>query len=170
MSLQPIDMLKRLASGVTPDGKRARRSNAPFETQSFADLLLESSRPVRATGRLVFTDPGLELELDDEEMDKLALALDRAEAQYMESLLAITSEGMLIVDVAERTIRSADDAPGEDLVSGIDGAVVLGGLKDDSDDDRETSEAVARNLRTLGSASPVRFIAQMATKRDTHSG
>jgi len=163
LSLQPIDMLRRLAAGVTPDGKRARRSNAPFETRSFADLLLESSRPVRASGRPVRTDQDVEIELDDDEMEKLALALDRAEAQFMGSLLAISSSGVLIVDVAERTIRSADDAPGDELVTGIDGAVVLGGLGDDSAGDREVAEAVARGLRTLGNASPVRLIASGAT-------
>ena len=172
MSLQPIDMLRRLASGVTPDSRRTRRASAPFESRSFADLMIESAKPVCPSGRPVRNGPDLDedFELSDEERERLSLALDRAEAQFMESLLAVTSEGVLVVDVEERTIRRAEDAPGDELFSGIDGAVVVGGLGGGDSDERADAEGVARGLRTLGSASLVRVLAQRDAKRDTPAG
>ncbi|MEQ9616914.1 MAG: hypothetical protein RLN60_02645 [Phycisphaerales bacterium] len=169
MPLQPIDMLRRLASGVTPDGRRAKRASAPFESRSFADLLTESSRPVRPTGRAILEHAELdeEFELDEDERERLSFALDRAEAQFMESLLAISSAGVLVVDVNERTIRRAEDAPDDELFTGIDGAVVIGGLNPKETDTAERAEHMARRLRTLGSASLLRVLSQEPTERDT---
>jgi len=158
-----IDMLRRLASGITPDGLRPRKASKPFESLSFTELFADASRPVRASGRPVHSAADIETEFDDELLEKIGFALDRAEAQGLENILAITGSGVLMVDVHERTIRSAEAAPGEDLLTGIDGAVVLGGIRSDGEAESDagpTSEEVARGLRRLGSASLMRVLAQ----------
>ena len=100
------------------------------------------------------------MELDDETREAVSFALDRAEAKSIGRLLAVTGAGVLVLDVPTRTVRSAESAPDEEVMGGIDGAVVLGGLSDGSQSRGATSDEMARGLRRLSSASLVRVLAQ----------
>jgi len=166
MSLHTIDMIRRLASGVRPDGGRASRGRRPFEALSFAELLGESARDVRPSGRPLRLGPGVEAELDDDLRDRLGLALDRAEAQFVERLMAVTDAGVMVLDVRERTVRSVESSPGDGVTAGIDGAVVLGGPGGGSEEAGASAEELARGLRRVGSASLSRVLAAHERQKD----
>ena len=160
MALHTVDMIRRLASGVRPDGGRPSKGTRPFETLGFDALLMDAARDVRPTGRPVHLGAGLEFDLNEEEASGLSLALDRAEAKGVEQLLALTARGVMVLDVHERTIRSLDDASDDDVRTGIDGAVVLGGIGGGDEPKGASAEDLARGLRRYGSASLVRVLAQ----------
>lgn len=160
MALHTVDMIRRLASGVRPDGGRVKKGDRPFESRSFAELLGDTSRDVRPSGRPVHVAPDVELELEDEQEERLAFALDRAEARFVERLMAVTSQGVMVLDVLTRTVRSVDENPDDEVMAGIDGAVVLGGLGNNENERGPSSEELARGLRRVGSASLVRVLAQ----------
>ncbi len=160
MALHSIDMFRRLGSGVRPDGARPKPGTRPFESLSFSQMLSGLGGESRPSGRPVHLPDEIELDLDDETREAVSFALDRAEAKNIERLLAVTGAGVLVLDVPTRTVRSAESAPDDEVMSGIDGAVVLGGLAEGSEPRGATSEEMARGLRRLGSASLVRVLAQ----------
>ena len=166
MSLHTIDMIRRLASGVRPDGGRASRGKQPFEARSFSELLGDTAHDVRPSGRPLHVGSDVDAELDEDLRDRLGFALDRAEAQFVERLMAVTDAGVMVLDVPARTVRSVDPSPDDGVMAGLDGAVVLGGLGGGGGDNGASAEELARGLRRVGSASLSRVLAAQEREKD----
>lgn len=110
MPLAPIDMLRRLGSGVRPGA-------GPAHGPLFADLTLQAQRAI-AQGRPIRVAPSLaDIAVSDRRLQQMTIAADAAESAGARTLLAMSTEGAYVIDLATRTIdrarqaRSAEPAP-----------------------------------------------------------
>jgi len=132
MSNDPAIMLRQLGQGgranaaqLTPVAPAAPAGGV--QAGEFADLLrrardgsLSSNRPVT-----VADDAGLKL--SEDQLARLALAADRAEAAGLRKVLVTIDEQRVILDIPQRTVLSAAGGQGS-MIEGIDGVIDLAGL------------------------------------------
>lgn len=111
MTLSPLELLALpgLASAATRSVGRALDSLIPGGS-SFADKL--SSAQDKQNQLPVELGKGLELELTQEQMSRIADAVDRAEAEGADSAVVMIDDLALEVDVTMRTIRGSIDQDG----------------------------------------------------------
>ncbi|MCA9305473.1 MAG: hypothetical protein KDA16_03010 [Phycisphaerales bacterium] len=119
------DLLRKLASGVQPDGTHRTSAPEAIERERFEGLLarirdggLGSGRPVRLSG-------DASIELDDEQTSRLSDATDAAQAAGYERLLACIDQHVLRVDVAQREANPIESRADSGLLTGFDAAVVI---------------------------------------------
>ncbi len=113
MPIGPVDMLRRLGSGIHPG---AGRSQAGV----FAGMAL-NARKQATRGRTVRLEPNLavDIELSDERLEQISRAADAAEASGARTLVTIDDRGAYLINLATRTIERgrqssrAVDAPSE---------------------------------------------------------
>ncbi|MCA9293667.1 MAG: hypothetical protein KDA20_07630 [Phycisphaerales bacterium] len=100
MPIAPIDMLRRLGSGVRPGG------SARAESGRFAELAWKSRR--RDAGRRVKLAPALtNVSLSEARLEQISIAADAAEASGARTLLALDAVGVYHIDLVTRTIDRA---------------------------------------------------------------
>ncbi len=125
MTTSPAEMLRMLASGVRPDGASARAGNAPVEGQAFAELLAGVRAGKVTSGREVTVSGSAEISLTPEQLQRLSVAADAAEARGVARLLAVVDDKAVVLDVASRTIEAQVAWPSDALQTDIDAVVVV---------------------------------------------
>lgn len=130
--LSPMDMLRRLGSGVRPDGAGSlgQPQAALTQSASFADLLRAAKGGAAASGRTLRLAEGVSAaDLSPHQMERLARAADRAEAAGAGRVLALVDGKAVTIDVTTRTALSVADATGASgramTLSGIDSVVIV---------------------------------------------
>jgi len=105
--LLPTELLKKLGSGVRPDGVQSRRT-APRDGVDFSALIasarvgkIRSDRPVK-----------FDRDTPDDSWDRIRSlveeALDRADAAGLSRLLIAHGTNLLTADVAQRSVRAVE--------------------------------------------------------------
>jgi len=121
MSNLAINLLKKLGSGIRPDG----RAEAPhsIDGPGFQDLLRRAGRGEISSGKDVSAGLGVNADLDDADYARLAAVADAAEAAGVSRLVAVLDGTPVLLDVAERTVLGAGDQLRGNLMTDIDGVV-----------------------------------------------
>lgn len=130
MSLDPSTMLRQLgqAGRVAPAGSAAVSPAAGgARAGEFADLLQRARDGTLASNRPVTIESGSGLTLTEEQLARLSLAADRAEAAGLRKALVMIDDQRVILDVAQRTIAAAA-AGRAGVLDGIDGVLDLAGV------------------------------------------
>jgi len=124
MNVRAGDLLRQLGSGVRPDGATPAQGRAPLTSASFADLLGQVRSGVVSSGRPVEVARGADIELNADQLARLARVTDTAEAAGASRLLAMIDGQLLTVDVPARTV---DGGPGDagDVLTDIDAFVAV---------------------------------------------
>lgn len=130
MTIDTAQMLRQLGlAGAANARSTGAAPTAPARTDeaAFAELLnrardgtLQSSRPIEV-------DIGAGVKLSDEQLARLSLAADRAEAAGLRTALVLIDDQRLIMDVHQRTIIGAAK-PEQGVLEGIDGVIDLASL------------------------------------------
>lgn len=130
MTLNPADMLRRLAAGIGPAaGARPvtpvapARSATGLEKLGFADLLNKARAGELQTSLPVTVDEGVGAELSADQLARLAKAADRAEAAGLATALVQLDGQNLLLDVQQRRVTGVVDST-RSVASGIDGVIV----------------------------------------------
>lgn len=124
-TVSPFDLLRRLSSGVRPGAARRRAGALPQELQGFDELLAGVHRGATSSDRTVDQSPDLDLELTEDQLERLGVAVDVAEASGAQSLLALVDGHALGVDVADRQITEAGDQLTGRLLRSFDAALLV---------------------------------------------
>lgn len=163
-SFRSADLLRRLGSGVRPDGGRPAPGVEPIDGARFQSLLRLASQGSLSSGRPVIAARGAQLsrDLHDSELERLAQAADAAEALGVGSLIALVGERPMLLDVAARRVvrelrRGAERVAPEDVLVGVEAAVAIAPHKEPDEGD-EASRAVAEARRERGGLSPLSVI------------
>lgn len=126
-----LDLLRRLASGVRPDGAGGASARPATLTQgaSFAELLHAAKGGEIGTGRSLRLAEGVgAADLSTDQLERLSGATDRAEASGATRLLALIDGKAVTIDVTTRTALSVTDAGPEGrapVMTGIDSVVIV---------------------------------------------
>jgi hypothetical protein len=115
--LNLIGAAGRLISG-------SHRSGAPAAGPDFDDLLKQAERGHLASGRTVTIGPRADLQLTPDQLQRVSLAADRAEANGAGKALILIDGLALKVDVVSRTIEQSIDSGAQSVLTDID--AVLG--------------------------------------------
>jgi hypothetical protein len=115
----------RLGSLIPAEAPLARAVDAAIRptSASFADLLQLAQAGQVTSDRPVDVSPNLDLELSESESERIAWAVDRAEAAGATSALVMLDGRGFLVDVTTRRIEAIADTPGEVLMP-IDAVVI----------------------------------------------
>lgn len=128
MTFTPLDLLRRLASGILPDAGPRAQTPAPMDQAAFADLLSQVRDGTMESGQPVNVDAGAKVELTGEQMTRLGVALDAAEAAGHSRVLALIDGMTLTVDVPGRTVLESH-SPGEArMLTDIDAVISVPAL------------------------------------------
>lgn len=119
MAADPVGLIGRVA-GVRPGGDSARSAAGASTEAGFAQLLERARRGELESGAGVTVGAGAGVELTGEQLSRLAVAADRAEAEGIHTALAYIDGMALVLDVHTREVRGV--AAGG-VMSGIDGVV-----------------------------------------------
>lgn len=130
MSLDTSSMLRQLGQTgriAATAGASPAQGAAAAQPAEFADLLQRARDGTLASNRPVSIEAGTGLSLSDEQLARLSLAADRAEAAGLRKALVMIDDQRVILDVAHRTITPAA-ASGSGVLEGIDGVLDLAGI------------------------------------------
>lgn len=125
MYINASDLLKRLASGVRPDGSDGAARSRSIESEDFGSLLTSVRTGEIASGRTLSTRGGVDTELSPEQLERLGIATDAAEAAGSRRLLAMIDGGAVTIDVADRRIESHAESVSGTVLTEIDGFVLV---------------------------------------------
>jgi hypothetical protein len=130
MILNPIDLLARLASGILPDAAPAPQTS--IDQAGFADLLEKVRAGELASSQPVEIAPGANVELSPEQLARLGVALDAAEAAGHDRVLALIDGKALTVDVSGRMVMESHSPADARVLNGFDAVISVpaGGVKD----------------------------------------
>lgn len=138
MTLNPLQLLKVLGSGIRPDGAAAQSPNAPIENAGF-DRLLQAARSGQfKNAQPLELRPELKGTLSGDQLQRLAPAADAAEAAGATRLLAIIDDKRVVIDILTRTIESVSDHEDGHILTGFD-AVIRLAPESPEDDEAETN-------------------------------
>jgi|GEM_PF-2072294 len=138
-------LLRRLGSGVRPDGATKIAARAPVDAAAFRALLGRARSGALESGRAVVSAPDAQLStpLTNVELERIAGAADAAEAAGARRFVALLGDRPLVVDVATRRmvreLRSESEriAP-SDVFTGVDAAVAIAPTKSSDEEDGVT--------------------------------
>lgn len=129
MTMDPTELLRQLGqtgrasathgAAPTPAGHSAQRSE-------FADLLSRARDGTLSSNKPVSIEEGVGVKLTDEQLARLSLAADRAEAAGLRRALVMIDDQKVILDVQERKIVG-HAATESGVLEGIDGVIDLAG-------------------------------------------
>lgn len=126
------DMLRRLGSGVRPDGASAAPTVAAIEQRDFDDLLSRAGRGEIRSGRGLRFGAGVSGQFDEATMSLLGSAADAAEAAGARRLLAFVGDQSARIDVESREIRALSARTPGEVLTGFDAAVIVGETSEES--------------------------------------
>ena len=110
MTLNPLDLLRRLAGVIRPYGAAAPPVPQGVEDASFQDLLSKIRSGEISSGMPLEIMPGADVKLTPVQLDRLAVAVDAAEASGATRLLAMIDGQAVTIDVPARMILSSESA------------------------------------------------------------
>ncbi len=130
MSVGPLALLRLLSGGI---GAAIRAGSgapagAPAETD-FAALLEKAGKGEVESGLSVTVDEGAGVKLTDDQLARLAVAADRAEAQGATRALVLIDGMALRLDVGMRQVTGAADLKGNTPLTGIDAVISVPGTE-----------------------------------------
>lgn len=132
MTNSAINLLRGLASGILPGGVESARKNGntvgDVGSGSFSQLFNSISKS--GSGLPVSVASGAGLELSAEQLSRIALAADKAQAQGANRALVMIDGQALQLDVGVRQITGKVDLNSTDVLSGVDTVVWAGGSTD----------------------------------------
>lgn len=124
MTTDPIQLLRTLVNAGR--GLPERSAQGSIEGSGFAALLKQAQTGELTTRDAVTIDPDVSVELSDEQMLKLSVATDKAEAAGVQTALVLVDGKRLVLDVRQRRITGeASVIEGTGIVSGVDGVIDL---------------------------------------------
>lgn len=122
-----LDLLRRLGSGLTPNGAEKPSKGlggADPAALSFTEMLAKAEKGEINSGLPVTIAKGSGVELSDEQLARVAIAADRAQAAGADRAVVIIDNVAVKLDVATRTISGkAELQPGSTLAD-IDAVVM----------------------------------------------
>lgn len=116
-------LLRALGGGIRPAGPSV--PPAPADGLSFESLLSKARAGEVATGAPITVSRGAGVNLTDDQLARLSLAADRAEAQGATKALVLIDGMALSLDVGVRTITGAVDLASSAVHQGFDGVVTV---------------------------------------------
>ena len=124
-----VNLLRRLGSGVIPDGAANPAGSEPIESAGFPTLLVGAGRGRIRTGRAVLVHAQLPQPLTMAQLRNIADAADLAQAAGVTSVVAMIDDRALLLDVPARRITGElpVECPAQtpaDVLAGIDAVVV----------------------------------------------
>lgn len=127
----PADLFKPLSNAVLPPGVERRIGAAAsglgakntFESLSFADLLTREASGQLTTGRPVSIHPDCDVQLSEDQMQRLGVAIDRAEASGAQRALVMIDGMAMKVDIGIRQIVGKVDLQSTPVLGEIDAVV-----------------------------------------------
>ena len=119
------ELIGRLAAGVRPAAEGESRSAAG--ASSFDALLNQAERGGLESGIPITFARGVEVELSQEDLNKLSQLVDRAQSQGASKAVVLTDQGMLQLDVLRRRVEGVVDpnTAGTDVLVGVDAVIRL---------------------------------------------
>ncbi len=121
-----IDLLRTLGLGSrTASGTATGIGSAPVGGMSFSDLLSKATEGEFSTGLEVTLASGANVELSNDQLQRLAKVADSAEAQGASRVLVLMDGQALTMDVGVRQITGIADM--NSVVTGIDAVVAAPG-------------------------------------------
>lgn len=146
MTAGPLDLLKVLASGVR--AVAPERASGGVEHEGFEALLNKAKTGTISSGERVTEAKGAGVNLSPEQLDRLAVAADRAEAEGAQRALVLIDGKVLKLDVQTRTITGAADPAANGVHANYDTVITVAAAE------RTASEAASSDtlLRALGMA------------------
>jgi hypothetical protein len=157
-----VQLLKLLGSGVRPVESALTQARAALGAgeAAFSKLLDQARSGELSSHKVVSVDDDAKVELSDQELARLSLAADKAEAEGVRTALVIFDDKQVLLDVSARKVTGtapfarggAGQADGDAAAGG--GAAVLSGV--DGVIDLSTKLTPAEQAKVLGtpSASP----------------
>ncbi|MBX3403546.1 MAG: hypothetical protein KF699_09070 [Phycisphaeraceae bacterium] len=127
MTIDTAQMLRQLAAGGAPPGVQASSGAAAAHRTNegaFAELLKRARDGTLSSNRPVSVEKAAGLALSEEQLARLSLAADRAEAAGLRTALVLIDDQRLILDVHQRSIIGAA-TPEHGVLDGIDGVIDL---------------------------------------------
>ena len=129
MSSNAIQLLKQLASGVRPTEVAARSATTDAAGEAaFAQLLSQARSGELSSHKVVNVGEDAGVELSQQEIARLSLAADRAEAEGVRTALVMFDDKQVILDVPSRTVTGRAGFLGAGPGAATAGASVLGGV------------------------------------------
>ncbi len=153
MPLLPTELLKKLGSGVRPDGSH-RRHAQPGPSIDFASLIASARAGEIRSDRPVRWEHQPDLESDERLRPIIEKALDRAEAAGVSRLLIAHGGRLLAADVAQRRISSIDP-DGASVLAMKEEAVLFVSELEDGSAQLETLDDIESGTRSAkGNLTP----------------
>jgi hypothetical protein len=122
MNTESARLLKQL--GVGTAAPVVRPSGQGVDASAFADLLSRARSGELASNRAVSVAPDAGVALGPDELAKISLAADRAEAAGIRTALVMVGDQRVLLDVGTRTITGAARGEGG-VYAGVDGVIDL---------------------------------------------
>lgn len=122
MTQSPIDLLRLLSSGIRPDGATTA-GRAPIEHAEFADLLSRVRNGGITSGEPITVAPNAGVELSADQLDRLGVAIDAAQAAGKDRILALIDGLTLSINVESRTVEAAHGPSDAQLLTDFDAVV-----------------------------------------------
>lgn len=124
------NLLRTLAGPILPAGvsklSGSTGSSGQIEGQSFAELLAGEKSGKLSSGRGVNIHPDSGVKLNADQLQRLGVALDRAEASGAQHALVMIDGMALKVDVGVRQVVSQVNMADAEVASGIDAVIQAG--------------------------------------------
>lgn len=129
MTIDTAQMLRQLGLAGAANTRSAGGAAATpaGDGAAFTELLQRARDGTLQSARPVEVDLGAGVKLSDEQLARLSLAADRAEAAGLRTALVLIDDQRLIMDVHQRTIIGAA-TPEQGVLEGIDGVIDLASL------------------------------------------
>lgn len=142
MSPSPTDMLRLLGSGV--QGSVDRPASRPVEESGFKELLNKARAGGVPSGIEARVADGVAMTFSPEQMKRLTIAGDKAEAAGASRAMILMDGLALTMDVGTRTIIQATNATSVGVVGDVDAV-----LSADSQADSPAHDSGTRLLKAL---------------------
>ena len=150
-------LLNLLASGIRPARPGGASPTGPVSGRSFADMLRNVDAGKVASGLGVSVARGVEVPLSREQMDRLAVAADAAQARGSSRALVLIDGMALRMDVLSRRITGVVDVAAGGVFDGFDSVISAG---------TPTEPEPAAGPGGAGdNASLLRLLSEVVTKR-----
>ncbi len=125
MDLASIELLKKLGSGVRPDGASPPKGAAALETVPFEQLMRTVQTGTLHSGRPVEISTDSKVRLEGEQLERLAVVVDAAEAAGTDRVVALLDGEVVSIDVPERRVDGANEELVGRVVTDLDGLIIV---------------------------------------------
>lgn len=126
MGTDSVSLLRGLGSGVRPAGVESAQAKGAqvIETLRFEDLLNKAQAGAVSSGVPVRVAKDAGVELSKEQLLRLSVAADQAEAQGASRAAVIIDGKVLQLDVTTRTVTGSVPMSGTRVLAGVDAVIV----------------------------------------------